>query len=305
MAGRRVLQRVGPGPREQREKREEGSGVRGVCGSSSGFRTGREDGGQGLGWGRRGCLALNQQVFRGRGHVWTPKWNCCPSSWTGVYWVGDPLLSAHIREKGSYSSWSSLSLPGPRAHPSSSPREPQKPPSDLPFPCSHSSPRPSASPASFQGFPPSPSPASSPSFSPDPGGLQRQDGPAAGETTSAQNTTSRAWVFARPESWAFLEEARPEQALWLPGAYLYAIVLLVSSTLPSYGGEKVEGYQHQAGHQGPEGKEEQHPRAAGGQGAGSAIWETSSCFSSLLWSLGLPVAHSVGLGSHSSQRSQV
>lgn len=31
VAGRRGLQRVGPGPREQREKREEGSGVRGVC----------------------------------------------------------------------------------------------------------------------------------------------------------------------------------------------------------------------------------------------------------------------------------
>lgn len=56
------------------------------------------------------------------------------------------------------------------------------------------------------------------------------------------------------------------------GAYLHTIVLLVSSTLPSYRGEKVEGYQHQAGHQGPQGKEEQHPQAAARWGSGSAIW---------------------------------
>lgn len=55
------------------------------------------------------------------------------------------------------------------------------------------------------------------------------------------------------------------------GAYLHTIILLVSSTLPSYGGEKVEGYQHQAGHQGPQGEEKQHLRAGGRHGAGSAI----------------------------------
>lgn len=77
----------------------------------------------------------------------------------------------------------------------------------------------------------------------------------------------------------------------LPGAYLHTIILLVSSALPSCGGEKVEGYQHQAGHQGPQGKEQQHPRAGGGRGAGSVIRGTpppSAPPSSL--GPGLPVA---------------
>ena len=73
----------------------------------------------------------------------------------------------------------------------------------------------------------------------------------------------------------------------LAGAYLHTIVLLVSSTLPACRGEKVEGYQHQAGHQGPQREEEQHPQAAEDTEPQQLREETSSsCSSSLLGGLG-------------------
>lgn len=48
------------------------------------------------------------------------------------------------------------------------------------------------------------------------------------------------------------------RACRLPGPYLHTIVLLVPAALAPCVGEKVEGQQHQAGHQGPQSQEEQH-----------------------------------------------
>ena len=93
-------------------------------------------------------------------------------------------------------------------------------------------------------------------------------------------------------------EAGPAE---LAGAYLHTIVLLVSSTLPACRGEKVEGYQHQAGHQGPQREEEQHPRAAEDTEPQQLCEETSSSCSSSLrggpGTAGGPPQSGVGLGS--------
>lgn len=220
---------------------------------------------------------MDQQVFRGREHRWTPTWRGIAVRPLGLGCIGSGIHSCQPtlgkREVTPHGHLYPFLVPP--AHQSSSPREPQKPPSDRPFPCAHSNPRPSASPISFQPSPP-PLPPQLPPLILVRGGHQ---GPGL-------------WVRGWP---GFRRDICPEhhqQGLGLrrarkpglreanaaragpggsQGAYLHTIILLVSPTLPSYGGEKVEGYQHQAGHQGPECKEEQHPRAAGGQGAGSAI----------------------------------
>lgn len=125
-------------------------------------------------------------------------------------------------------------------------------------------PRPPASPICFNAPPPPPAP-------PNPGdgpGRTRDDICPICPEHHGQGLGLAPAPQARP---CGRKRCRPMPALPGPrGAYLHTIILFVSSTLPSCEGEKVEGYQHQAGHRGPQGEEQQHGhrRTAG---AASAI----------------------------------
>lgn len=161
-------------------------------------------------------------------------------------------------------------------HSLTSPPEPQKSP--LTGPHAHPNPRPPASPTLFQPSPPPPAPRQSWWE-----GGHRSPGPGlgmpgcTGEHICPEHHRQGLASCPSPASralWAeTLSEADPAV---LAGTYLHTIVLLVSSTLPACRGEKVEGYQHQAGHQGPQGEEEQHPRAAEGTEPEQRRGETSS-----------------------------
>lgn len=211
-----------------------------------------------------------EQAGLGSGYLWTPKPRTGSSSpqilWIRLgYTLGQgPILDSPHSGSGR-SPLMIISVPSlyPPAHQSSSPREPQKPPSDLLL--SLYPPQPQATCIShLLSTLPVPLPRPPPPILVRGGGTEAQ---VCG-STSSQGLGLAPALNARPRWWKCCQR----QALaGSRGAYLHTIVLLVSSTLPSYRGEKVEGYQHQAGHQGPQGEEEQHPRAARGRGAGSAI----------------------------------
>lgn len=210
--------------------------------------------------------------------------------WTGVYLGQAPIPASPHSLKGR-SPLKIISVPPsyPLAHQSSRPREPKEPPSDLPL-----SLRPPKPQTTCLSHPLSTSPPPAPPASTSPGEKVGTKAQVSGSGAGGLQEWPR---LPQPRKPGLLTETPPEAGPGgPPGAYLHTIVLLVSSTLPSYRGQKVEGYQHQAGHQGPQGKEEQHPRAAARWGSGSAVWGHLHLSSSLRWSwtAGSPLG---GLGS--------
>lgn len=218
----------------------------------------------------------------GAGYLWIPKPRGMAVHPPQTLWVGlgctlgQGSTPARPHSGRRRSPLTIMSVPSlhPLAHKSSSPGEPQKPPSDLPL--SLCPPQPQATclshPLSSLPLPNLPPPILVSGWAPKPGLSVWGSPGCTGDHICPdhhQQGLHRAPALKAGPCWR--KHSQRQALLGSQGAYLHTIVLLVSSTLPSCGGEKVEGYQYQAGHQGPQGEEEQHPRAAEGHGAGSAI----------------------------------
>lgn len=124
------------GTRPQRAEGEERGGERGQGGvevaRASGLG-GRTEGRPGSG--EAGMLSIEPQVFRGRGHLWTPKWREIAVHPLGLWCIGSGIRSCQptLRKREVTPHGHLYPFLVPPAHQSSSRREPQKPPSDLPL----------------------------------------------------------------------------------------------------------------------------------------------------------------------------